>query len=90
MRFISLSYLFCYFSLKNSFELGCKSTKNFLCSNTFLEKNEKGETKIDFAFFKTLIFNCLCNDFLFGDVPQRLDEEVPEGLYALDEQCFVG
>ena len=88
MRFISVSYLFVLFYL-NSFESGCKSTKNFLCCNTFLEKNKKGKTKSDFAFFKLLVFNCLCNDFLFGDVSQGLDEEVPEGLHALDEQGFI-
>ena len=89
MRFISLSYLLLLFA-KNPFELGCKSTNIFLCYNIFLEKNEKGETKTVFAFFKLLIMKCLCDSFLFGDVFQRFDDEVPERLHALDEQGFVG
>ena len=89
MRFISLSYLFVIIRY-NPFESGCKSTKNFLCSNIFLEKNVKGKTETDFAFCKLLESKRLCNHFLFRDVLQRLDEEVPEGLYALDEQGFVG
>ena len=89
MRFISLSYLLLLFA-KNPFELGCKSTNIFLSYNIFLEKNEKGKTKIDFAFFKMLIMKCLCNHFLFGDVFQRFDDEVPEGLHTLDKQGFVG
>ncbi len=89
MRFISLSYLLLLFA-KNPFELGCKSTKIFLCYNIFLEKNEKGKTKSDFAFFKILIISLLCNYLFFGDVSQRFNDEVPERLHALDEQCFVG
>ena len=89
MRFISLSYLLLLFA-KDPFESGCKSTNIFLCYNIFLEKNEKGKTKSDFAFFKRLIIRYLCDNFFFGDVFQRLDDEVPEGLHALDEQGFVG
>ena len=51
---------------------------------------KKGKTETDSAFFNLLNFNRLCDDFLFGDVFQRLDDEVPEGLHALDEQGFVG
>ena len=86
----SLYRIYLFFYSKNPFELGCKSTKNFLYSNTFLEKIEKGKTKIDFAFFKLLKISCLCNYFFFGDVLQRFDEEVPERLHALDEQGLVG
>ena len=74
----------------NPFESGCKSTKNFLCSNIFFEKKEKGKTETDFAFFKSMIMNRLCNDFFFGDISQCFNEEVPEGLHTLDEQGFVG
>ena len=44
---------------------------------------------MDFAFFKSLIINRLRNDFLFGDVLQSFNDEVPERLDALDEQGFV-
>ena len=89
MRFISYRIYLLFFRLI-PFESGCKSTNNFVNPNTFVEKNKKGKTKSDFAFFKLLILKCLCNYFLFGDVFQRFDDEVPEGLYALDEQGFVG
>ena len=89
MRFISVSVYLLFFA-KNSFELGCKSTKNFLFSNTFLEKNKKDKAEFNFVFFKILIFNYLCYCFLFGDVLQGFDEEVPERLHTLDEQGFVG
>jgi len=56
VRFISVSVYLLFFA-KNPSELGCKSTKIFLCSNIFLEKNKKGKTKFDFAFFKLLIIS---------------------------------
>ena len=87
---LHLSILFIVIIRYNPFESGCKSTKIFLYYNIFLEKNEKGEIIFDFAFFKLLIIKRLRNHFLFGDVLQRLNEEVPEGLHALDEQGFVG
>ena len=88
MRFISVS-IYCYFSL-NPFESGCKSTKNFLCYNIFLEKNKKGKTKFDFAFFKSMIMKRLSDDLFFRDVSQGLNEEVPERLHAFNKQGFVG
>ena len=89
MRFISVSIYLLSFA-KDPFESGCKSTNIFFNANTFLEKNEKGKTKTDSAFFKLLIVSFLCNCFLLRNIAQSFDEEVPEGLDALDEQGFVG
>ena len=45
---------------------------------------------MDSLIHKFLIKKTLRNNLLFGDVFQRLDDEVPEGLHALDKQGFVG
>ena len=56
----------------------------------FLKKKKKAEPKTILPFLKLLIISYLGYGSLFGNVLQSLDEEVPEGLYALDEQGLVG
>ena len=56
---------------------------------TKLEK-EKDEIKKGFVFYKTLINSYLRNNLFFWNVLQGFYQEIPERLYAFDEQHFVG
>ena len=89
MRFISLSYLLLLFA-RIPLNRAAKVQRISFTPTFFFEKKEKGKTETDFAFFKSMIMKRLSDNFLFGDVSQCFNEEIPEGLHTLDEQRLIG
>ena len=86
----SLYRIYLFFYSKIPLNWAAKVQIFFFAPTLFMKKMKKAKPKTILPFFKLLKFNRLCNHFLFGDVLQRLNEEVPERLNALDEQGLVG